>query len=128
MLAFSLNTPQKPSRPLMVDKITCETTIGALTLLPRHIDCVAELTPSVLSYFMGGSWKYMAVNGGVLVKQGKDVSISTPFAVVENDLEKLKNTVKTEFKRQSEEEKKSNNSMVHLEAALAKMILELRKT
>lgn len=127
MLVFNLLTPQSTPKPIEVSKVTCETTAGMVTLLPRHLDCTAELTPSVMSYVSNGTEKYIAVDGGVLLKVGENVSVSTNFAVFEDNLQKLKDTVKNEFKQRNEDFKKTNTSMMAFEATLARLILELKK-
>lgn len=126
-LVFSLLTPQSSPKPVPVSKVSCDTTAGSLTILPKHLDCTAELTPSILSYVSEGKESFIAVDGGILLKMGDAVSVSTNFAVFENDLDKLKETVRTEFKKRTEDIKKSNTSIFAYEAALARLILELKK-
>ena len=60
-----------------VDKVSAEGLEGAFCLLPRHLDWVAGLVPSLLSYEQDGQERFLAVNGGILVKCGDEVAVST---------------------------------------------------
>ncbi|MDD4953126.1 MAG: F0F1 ATP synthase subunit epsilon, partial [Desulfovibrionaceae bacterium] len=55
---------------------------GQFCLLPRHVDYVSGLLPGILSYVAehGGEF-FLAVNGGLLVKQGPQVMVTTRQAV-----------------------------------------------
>ncbi len=61
-----------------VSKVIAEAEDGSFGLLPRHIDFVAALVPGLLSLELeDGGEEFFAVDEGVLVKCGSEVSIST---------------------------------------------------
>lgn len=109
-----------PSEVLLeeeVEKVTAEAENGFFTILPRHIDFVAALTPSIFSYLSsGGKEHFLALDDGVLVKQGDRVYVSAARAVPGDDLQYLQETVEKELKVLSENEKKSRAVMSRLEA------------
>ncbi|WP_269619438.1 F0F1 ATP synthase subunit epsilon [Zhongshania sp. BJYM1] len=89
-----------------IERIVVETDQGSFGLLPKRLDCVASIVPGILTYQRRGEEDvYVAVDEGVLVKTGKDVSISVRHAVAGNDLNELHNTVERDFLQQSIQDK-----------------------
>jgi len=108
-----------PSEVLLeeqVEKVTAEAENGFFTLLPRHIDFVAALVPGIFSYLTpGGYERFIALDDGILVKQGDQVYVSASRAVQGESLEVLQDTVENELKVLGENEKKSRAVMSRLE-------------
>ena len=61
-----------------VRKVKAEGFHGAFVILPRHVDCAIELKPCLLSYEREEEETYYAIDGGLLVKCGRDVRVITP--------------------------------------------------
>jgi len=81
-----------------VSRIVAETPEGSFGLLPHRLDCVAALTPGILTYETDGEGEvYVAVDEGVLVKTGPDVLISVRRATGGTDLGQLRDAVEQEF-------------------------------
>lgn len=100
-----------------VEKITAEAENGFFTILPRHVDFVSALVPSIFTYVAsGGSEQYLALDEGILVKQGDYLYVSAARAVQGESLEVLQETVESELKVLGESEKKSRAVMSRLEA------------
>jgi len=100
-----------------VEKVTAEAQNGYFTMLPRHIDFVAALVPGIFSYLTpAGEERYLAVDEGIVVKQGGQVYVSTARAVPGEDLAYLQETVENELKVLGESEKKARTVMSRLEA------------
>jgi len=111
-----------------VARIKAEAPNGWFGLLPRHIDFVTELVPSVLSFLRAdGTEEYLAIDRGILVKCGPEVSVSTRAGVRGNNLDQLKKNVEARFRAEEEREKKTLASEVKLEANLVRGLLELEK-
>jgi len=90
-----------------VESIIVETDKGNFGLLPQRLDCVAAIVPGILSYRQQGEQEmYIAVDEGVVVKAGLEVSISVRHAIAGNNLDQLHNAVKQEFMQDSEQDKK----------------------
>lgn len=88
-----------------VTRIVAETTAGSMGLLPRRLDCVLALTPGILTYETAGDDEvYVAVDEGVLVKTGLDVSISVRQAIAGAHLGQLRAAVEKEFLTLDEQE------------------------
>ena len=100
-----------------VEKVTAEAENGFFTILPRHVDFVSALVPSIFTYVTsGGSEHYLALDEGILVKQGDQLYVSAARAVAGESLEVLQETVESELKVLGESEKKSRAVMSRLEA------------
>lgn len=100
-----------------VQKVTAEAENGYFTMLPRHIDFVAALVPGIFTYLTAaGEERYLALDEGVIVKQGDRVYVSAARAVPGEDLEHLQDTVENEMTALGESEKKARTVMSRLEA------------
>jgi F-type H+-transporting ATPase subunit epsilon len=107
-------------------KITADGLHGNFTLLPRHVDFLAALVPGLLAYEPeDGQEAFAAVDGGLLVKYGPDVLISTRRAVVGGDLATLRQTIEKEFMAVDERERVTRGVMARLEAGFIRRFLEL---
>jgi F-type H+-transporting ATPase subunit epsilon len=89
-----------------VSRIVVETAAGSFGLLPHRLDCVAALTPGILSYETeSGGEVFVAVDEGILVKTGVDVLISVRRAIGGTDLGQLHAEVEKEFLTMDERER-----------------------
>ena len=117
-----------PARVLLeqeVVKVVAEAPNGSFCLLPRHIDFVAALVPGILSYAVeDGTESYMAVDEGVLIKCGPEVTVSTWNAVVGPHLGELKAAVQEQFRELDVHERKARSALGRLEANLVRRVLE----
>ena len=111
-----------------VTKIKAEAENGWFCILPRHIDFVTALVPGVLSFDPpAGKTKYLAIDHGVLVKCGPEVSVSTRSAVRGEDLGSLKEAVEKQFRLVHEREKAARTFEAKLEADLVRQLIAREK-
>ena len=111
-----------------VDRLTADGTHGSFTILPRHVDFLAELVPGLLSFRNAeGRERFAAVDGGLLVKHGAEVVVPTGRAVVGDDLEELRATLEDEFLTRDERERHARRAMARLEADFIRRVMELEK-
>lgn len=98
-----------------VSRIVLETPGGSFGILPRRLDCVAALEPGILIYENeGGGEVFVAVDEGVLIKTGPDVTVSVRRAMAGANLDHLREVVEEEFLQLDEHER-------GVRVALAKM-------
>ncbi len=120
-----------PTQVFLEEKVTrviAEAENGSFCLLPRHIDFATSLVPGILSFQgKGGTEEFVAVDGGVLVKCGPEVSVSTRNAVRSSDLRGLRQTVKEEFRVLDEREKKAHTALARLEASFVQHYIEIEE-
>ncbi|MBZ5602303.1 MAG: F0F1 ATP synthase subunit epsilon [Acidobacteriia bacterium] len=111
-----------------VDRIKAEAVNGWFGILPRHIDFVTALVPGVMTFQpVGKPEEYLAIDHGILVKCGPDVSVSTRNAVRGKNLEQLHTEVEVQFRAREEREKAARAYEAKLEADLVRHLLEAEK-
>ena len=89
-MRFKILLPSEIYLDQEVSKVIAEANNGSFCLLPRHIDFVAALAPGLLSIEDDkGQEVFMAVDEGILVKKGQDVSVSTRNVVTIPNLGQL---------------------------------------
>ncbi|MDY7002306.1 MAG: F0F1 ATP synthase subunit epsilon [Thermodesulfobacteriota bacterium] len=109
-------------------KVTGESVSGGFCLLPRHIDYVTALAPGILSYETHqGQEKFLAVNRGILVKQGEVVSVATRFARA-GVLGELEDEVRKMILQEDEKEKMARSAAAGMEANFVRGMLEFGKS
>ncbi len=109
-----------------VTKVTAEAENGFFTLLPRHIDFAAALVPSIFSYVTpAGEERFLALDQGILVKQGEAVQVSAARAVKGESLEKLREAVENQLKKLGDNEKKARSVLARLEADTLRRFTQL---
>ena len=110
-----------------VSRIVAETREGSFGLLPHRLDCVAALSPGILTYQLGAQAEvYMAVDEGVLVKTGLDVQVSVRNAIGGTDLAQLHEAVKREFLTLSDQEQTVRTVMAKMESGLIRRLAEFQ--
>lgn len=108
-----------------VTKITAEAPNGEFCILPRHIDFVSALVPGVMSFVGDEGEVFVAIDGGILVKKGTDVTVSSPRAVIGRGLDELEDVVLSEFVKIDESERKSRSVLARLEADIVRNFIEM---
>ncbi len=99
-----------------VSRIVAETSEGSFGLLPHRMDCVAALTPGILTFETPGDGEvFVAVDEGVLVKNGADVRVSVRRAMLGADLAQLRDAVEREFLVEDEQARELRAVMSKLE-------------
>lgn len=111
-----------------VTRIKAEAENGWFGMLPRHIDFVTALVPGVMRFQAPGKpEEYLAIDRGILVKCGREVSVSTRNAVRGTDLSRLKADVEQQFLAVEEREKSARAFEAKLETDLVRHLLEAEK-
>lgn len=97
-------------------RIVAETGKGSFGLLPHRLDCVAALTPGILTYETKADREvFVAVDEGVLIKIGSEVLVSVRRAIGGTDLNQLREAVGKEFLTLDEREQNVRTVMAKLE-------------
>jgi len=111
-----------------VAKVKAEAENGWFCILPRHIDFVTTLVPGVLLFERPGQpTEYLAIDRGILVKCGPEVSISTRNAVRGTDLGTLQEAVRKQFRMLKEKEQAARLFEAKLEAELVRQLVQVEK-
>ena len=111
-----------------VRRIVVETTAGAYGMHPQRLDCTAALVTGILAYEAENEGeKYIAVNEGILIKAGQQVSISVRHAIGNAPLGKLKEMVEKEMLELDELEINARSVMAKLETGFLQSFQKLRQ-
>lgn len=110
-----------------VTKVVAEAQNGFFCLLPQHIDFTAVLVPGVFSFTAGSEETHLAVDGGILLKRGAEIVVSTRNAIRGPELGTLRAVVIKQFEEIDEREKKARSAAVKLEVDLLRRFMELRE-
>jgi F-type H+-transporting ATPase subunit epsilon len=109
-----------------VTKVTAEGGNGSFCLLPAHIDWVSTLVPGILSFEVEtGEEVFLAIDEGILVKQGAEVWVSVRNAVRGEALETLQLAVRQQFRRLDEREQRARSTLARLETSFVREFMEL---
>ncbi len=102
-----------------VSRIVAETLGGSFGVLPHRLDCVAALTPGILTYETPADGEvFVAVDEGIIVKTGSDVLVSVRRALGGNDLGQLRGAVEREFLTLNAQEQSVRSAVAKMEGEL----------
>ena len=120
-------TPTEVALDREVCSVVAEGADGSFCLRPRHADFVSALVPGLLyvEEARGGHGEYLAVDRGILVKQGPDVLVSVRAAVGGVRLEDLVEVVHTRFLALDEQERALRSALARLESDFVRRFMEL---
>lgn len=111
-----------------VSRVVAETREGSFGFLPHRLDCVAALAPGILIYEKGSEGEiYVAVDEGVLVKTGMNVTVSVRNAIGGTDLTELRETIEREFIDINEREQNVRSVMAKMESGFISRLAELHR-
>ena len=106
-----------------VSRIVAETLEGSFGLLPHRLDCVAALSPGILTFETQADGEvFLAVDEGVLIKTGLDVLVSVRRAKGGKDLGQLRHAVEQDYLTLNEEAKVVRSVMGKLETGLLRRL------
>lgn len=121
-------TPERICLDRPVQRIVAEGPDGYFGMLPHHIDFVTRLVPGILvAETEDGQEFFIAINSGTLVKCGATVTAAVRGAAEGDDLERLRNRVETEFRRQDDRERTARSALARLEANMIRRFRDLEK-
>ncbi len=119
-----------PDRLLLSREVTtvvAEGREGSFGIEPRHVDYVSPLVPGILTFGTDGpeEEQFVAVDRGLLVKQGDHVYVSVRDAVFGPDLGALEETVREKFATLNEQERAVRSTVDRLEADFVRRFARL---
>ena len=108
-----------------VSRIVAPTRQGSFGLWPRRLDCVAALAEGILVYESAVGEVIVAIDAGVLVKTGPDVTVSVRRAVGGTDLALLRDLVERTFANLDADQRSARAAMGRVEAGLMRRLTTL---
>ncbi len=125
MMHLKLVLPTEILVDQTVLKVTAEGSNGSFCLLPQHIDWVSTLVPGIFSFEReSGEEIFLAVDEGILVKQGDAVWVSVRNAVRGDHLETLQQAVGQQLRLLDEREQRARSMLARLETSFVREFME----
>lgn len=87
MLYLKIITPKKIVHEEEVQSVTVPSSEGELTILPHHTNLFCMLQEGILTYRGDGKDDYLAIGGGYLETDGKEVRILVSRAYGQNEID-----------------------------------------
>lgn len=120
-------SPSEIILDLNVEKFIFEGLEGEYTILPHHQDFVSVVKTGIVRYFYDSKVFYVACQQGTIIKKMNHLILSTPLAILGDDLNTLVQKIESDFKQMEENRKEQNISMARLEIGLTRGLLDLAK-
>jgi F-type H+-transporting ATPase subunit epsilon len=123
LLPFEIFADKTGIKNIIVDTIS-----GSFGLLPLRRDCVAPLEAGILIYTTANDEViYVAIDAGILVKVGSDVSVSVRQAKGDLELNQLYESVKEDFWNKDQHEREVRASLAKLESGFVRRMTGLQR-
>jgi F-type H+-transporting ATPase subunit epsilon len=107
-----------------VSKVVGEGPAGSFAILPRHIDMATALVPGIMTYESDrGKENFLALDSGILVKQGEQVRVATRMAI-RGELGVLRKEVENMINEVDDREKMTRSAVARLEASFVRRFME----
>lgn len=125
---FQIALPQRLFHHEQVARIRATSAHGEFCILPRHVDCVADLVPGlVFCESMAGEARHFAVDGGILIKCGARVSLATPRAVRSESEEELHGAVNDLFERLESREISTRSALKRIGSDFVRTLIDVEE-
>lgn len=108
-----------------ITRIVATTRSGSFGVLPQRLDCVAVLSPGLLTYSTSSADEvHVATDEGVLIKIGSEVRVCVRHAIGGTDLGSLRKAVEEEFLNLDERERSARSTLAQLESGFIRRFLK----
>ncbi|MDA3947059.1 MAG: hypothetical protein PF439_10315 [Helicobacteraceae bacterium] len=120
-------TPSHIEKVENVSSFRAEDSSGSFGILPRHIEFLTILEPSIAIALIEGEEEYFAFNGGILSFKKEILTITTKDFVQSSQIGELQGIIEKYLKEQQEKESIFHLNMKNLRKAIFKKIIELER-
>ena len=120
-------TPQAVETVKKISFFRAEDKSGSFGILPRHIEFLTVLEPSIAIAVIEDKEHYYAFNGGVLSFKNNALTITAKEFVQSDNISKLLEMIKHTFKEQEEKERLFKDSIENLQKAFIKKLIEMER-
>ena len=110
-----------------VSRIIAMTPSGSFGLLPHRLDCVAALSPGILTYSDPAGREFnLAIDRGMLIKTGAQVRVCVRRAIGGAVLGDLRRTVEQDFLKLDEREQSTRSALAVLESGFIRRFAQIQ--
>ena len=120
-------TPQAVETVKNISFFRAEDRSGSFGILPRHIEFLTILEPSIAIAVIEDRETYYAFNSGVLSFKNNVLTITAKEFVQSDNISKLLEMIKHTFKEQEEKERLFRDSIENLQKAFIKKLIEMER-
>lgn len=120
-------TPQAVETVENISFFRAEDSSGSFGILPRHIEFLTTLEPSIAIAVIEDKEYYYAFNRGVLSFKGNALTITAKEFVQSREVSELLEMIKRSFKEQEEKERLFSDNIENLQKAFIKKLIEMEK-
>lgn len=110
-----------------VKRIVVETTGGSFGMYPQRLDCATAVVPGIFTFETEKGVQYVALDEGILIKTGINITLSVRNAIGGAYLGKLHESVEKEFKNMDELEKNVRSVTAKLESGFLHRLAKFEK-
>jgi F-type H+-transporting ATPase subunit epsilon len=122
LLPFTVFLASEP-----VSRIVAMTPSGSFGLLPHRLDCVAALSPGILTYSDPAGREFnLAIDRGMLTKTGPQVRVCVRRAIRGAGLGELRRAVDQDFLKLDEREQATRAALAVLESGFVRRFMEIQ--
>lgn len=108
-----------------ITTLVVPTSQGSHGIRPRRLDCVMAIVPGLASYELpDGKRVVFAVDEGILVKAGQQVTCTVRHAVLAGETADLKRTFEAELQAASKREREVRHALARLESSFIRRLSE----
>jgi F-type H+-transporting ATPase subunit epsilon len=116
LINFKVLTPSETLLDLKAKKVIVKGLEGGFGMLPKHMDYISSIIPSILSYVDEQDKTHLlAVNEGTLVKCGQNITVSVLGATLGTNMEELQKAVLDSYQVFNEDEREARTALTKLE-------------
>ena len=120
-------TPQAVETVKNISFFRAEDRSGSFGILPRHIEFLTILEPSIAIAAIEDKEYYYAFNGGALSFKNNALTITAKEFVQSDSISKLLEMIKYTFKEQEEKERLFSDNIENLQKAFIKKLIEMER-
>ncbi len=120
-------TPQAVETVKNISFFRAEDRSGSFGILPRHIEFLTILEPSIAIAVIEDKEHYYAFNSGVLSFKNNALTITAKEFVQSDNISKLLEMIKHTFKEQEEKERLFRDNIENLQKAFIKKLIDMER-
>lgn len=126
MLKLKIITPRKIVHEEEVQSLTVPSSEGQITILPKHVHLFTLLEEGVLRYKGDGEEDFLAIGGGYLQTDGKEVKILVSRAYKQSEIDEKLTADAIEQAKKLLSESKDSSQRREASAILRRSLIDMK--
>lgn len=125
-MKLKIITPKKVVREIEIDSITAPSAAGEITVLPKHEHLFTLLKEGILTMRTKNEEEFMAIGGGYLETDGKNLQILVSRAYGQDEIDEELTQKALENAKKVVEENKDQKEVAMASAIMRRSLLDLK--